>query len=84
MAIATLVVFGGLGVIIIPYVRDTSVVAFIFGTEKYWLQILAGIVIGVVTAKAGWQIVELPTVCSRSKEYAKYELMQTAYSGGFS
>lgn len=60
MAIATLVVFGGLGVVIIPYVRDTSVIAFISGTEKYWLQILAGIVIGVVTAKAGWQIVELP------------------------
>lgn len=60
LAIATLVVFGGLGVIIIPYVRKMDFADFFSGAEKYWLQITVGILFGIITAKAGWQIVELP------------------------
>ena len=60
LALATLVVFGGLGVIIIPYVRKMEFGEFLSGAEKYWLQITVGIVFGIITAKAGWQIVELP------------------------
>lgn len=60
MAVGTLVVFGGLGVVIIPFVREVEVIEFLSGGEKYWLQITLGIVIGVITAKAGWQIVQLP------------------------
>lgn len=60
LAIATLVVFGGLGVIIIPYARKMDFADFFSGAEKYWLQITVGILFGIITAKAGWQIVELP------------------------
>ncbi len=60
MAIGTLVVLGGLGIFIIPYVRDVNFIEFLSGVEKYWLQVTLGILIGVVTAKAAWQIVELP------------------------
>ena len=60
LALATLVVFGGLGMVIIPYVRKVEVAEFFSGAEKYWLQITIGICFGVITAKAGWQIVELP------------------------
>jgi len=60
LAIGTLVVFGGLGIMIIPHVRNIGSVEFLSGTKKYWIQIVLGIIIGVVTAKAGWQIVELP------------------------
>ena len=60
MAVGTLVVFGGLGIFIIPYVRDVNFIEFFTGVEKYWLQVLIGTFIGIVTAKAAWQIVELP------------------------
>ena len=67
MAIGTLVIFGGLGIIIIPYVRDVNFIRFLAGTEKYWLQVLLGIIIGVITAKAAWQIVELPFLANTKK-----------------
>jgi len=70
MAIGTLVVFGGLGIIIIPYVRGMRFVEFLSGTEKFWLQILLGIVIGVVTAKAAWQIVELPILLNTKRFFS--------------
>lgn len=60
LALATLIVFGGLGIIIIPYVRKVDFADFFVGAEKYWLQISIGIAFGIITAKAGWQIVELP------------------------
>ena len=60
LALATLIVFGGLGILIIPYVRKVDLAEFFSGAEKYWLQITIGIIFGVITAKAGWQIVELP------------------------
>ena len=60
LALATLIVFGGLGILIIPYVRKVDLTEFFSGAEKYWLQVTIGIIFGVITAKAGWQIVELP------------------------
>ena len=60
LALATLVVLGGLGLLITPYVRGIGIVEFLAGPERIWLQVLSGIVIGFITAKAGWQIVELP------------------------
>jgi hypothetical protein len=60
LALATLIVFGGLGVLFIPSVRDTGVIPFIVGNKKMWLQLLIGLAFGIITANAGWQIVELP------------------------
>ena len=60
LALGTLVVFGGLGIVLIPYVRDIKIVEFFIGVEPIWLQVLIGISFGIVTAMAGWQIVELP------------------------
>ena len=74
MAIGTLVVFGGLGVVIIPYTRKTVFLEFLYGTEKYWLQVILGIIIGTITAKAAWQIVELPLLFKTKKFFA--ELIQ--------
>lgn len=68
LAIATLLVFGGLGMIIIPFVRDVNAIEFLGGVDKYWLQVLLGISIGIVTAKAAWQIVELPFL-SKTKTF---------------
>lgn len=53
-------VFGGLGALISTYTREVSFMVFIRGAKPGWLQILIGIGFGIVTAKAGWQIVELP------------------------
>jgi len=60
LALVTLVVFGGLGVFFIPYVREGELWSFMEGVEKLWIQVLIGVVFGIITAKAGWQIVELP------------------------
>jgi len=60
LAMGTLLVFGGLGVLIIPFVRNVRIVHFLGGSDQYWLQIILGIIVGIITAKAGWQIVELP------------------------
>jgi hypothetical protein len=60
LALATLIVFGGLGVLFIPSVRDTGVIPFIVGNKKMWLQLVIGLAFGIITANAGWQIVELP------------------------
>ena len=60
LALGTLVVLGGVGALLIPYVRDMKFLEFMSGTEKYWLQLTVGIVFGIITAKAGWQIIELP------------------------
>lgn len=60
LAFGTLIVFGGLGVLFIPYVREASAWQFVAGSDELWLQILIGLIFGIITAKAGWQIVELP------------------------
>lgn len=60
LALGTLVVMGGLGIVLIPYVRNIEINTFFIGTEPLWLQVLIGISFGIVTAMAGWQIVELP------------------------
>ena len=60
LALGTLVVFGGIGIVLIPYVRNIEISTFLFGIESLWLQVLIGISFGIVTAMAGWQIVELP------------------------
>jgi membrane protease YdiL (CAAX protease family) len=60
LALGTLIVFGGLGIALIPYVRNIRTDVFFMGAKPIWLQILVGIVFGIVTAMAGWQIVELP------------------------
>lgn len=60
LAAGTLLVFGGLGAIFIPIVRESNLLGFISGEKALWLQLLVGLTFGVITANAGWQIVELP------------------------
>jgi uncharacterized protein len=60
LALGTIVVFGGLGVVLIPFVRDVDLTLFLSGSKAFWIQIGVGLAFGVVSAKAGWQIVELP------------------------
>lgn len=60
LALGTLIVFGGLGVALIPYVRDVGIEVFLLGVERIWLQVIVGVLFGIITAKASWQIVELP------------------------
>jgi len=60
LALGTLLFFGGLGFFFIPMVRETSTYHFILGFKQLWLQVLIGLVFGIITARAGWQIVELP------------------------
>jgi len=60
MALATIVVFGGLGVWLVPVMREVNILVFIQGTKPLYLQIILGSAIGIITAMAGWQIVELP------------------------
>ena len=62
LAFGTLVVFGGLGLFFIPFVRESDAWKYVAGIEKLWLQILIGIAFGIITAKAGWQIVEFPSL----------------------
>lgn len=70
LAIGTLVVFGGIGAIVIPLVRQVKLTEFLSGVDTYWLQITIGVVIGIVTAKAGWQIVELPLLAKTKVFFA--------------
>jgi len=60
MGLATIVVFGGLGVLLIPVMRDVNVLTFLQGTKPIYIQIFIGTAVGIITAMAGWQIVELP------------------------
>ncbi len=60
LALGTLLIFGGLGYLFIPYVRDMAVLQYLLGLKALWLQIVIGVAFGIITAKAGWQIVELP------------------------
>jgi uncharacterized protein len=60
LALGTIVVFGGLGGVLIPFVRTVDLPIFLAGSKAIWLQIMIGIAFGLITAKAGWQIVELP------------------------
>lgn len=60
LALGTLVVFGGIGAVLIPYLRDIGLMEFFIGSEPIWVQIIAGILFGIITAKAGWQMIELP------------------------
>ncbi len=70
LALGTLVVFGGLGIVFIPLARQVEVLGFLSGPEKIWVQILIGLVIGFVTAKAGWQITNLPMMEKNLKFFA--------------
>lgn len=60
LALATLLVFGGLGIAFISLVQGTDILRFLQGDGRIWLQIVIGVIFGIITAKAGWQIVELP------------------------
>ena len=40
------------------------------GAEPIWLQVIVGIVFGLVTAMAGWQIVELPIMAKTKTFFA--------------
>jgi len=60
MALATIVVFGGLGVLLVPVMRDVNILIFLLGTKPIFIQLFIGSAIGIITAMAGWQIVELP------------------------
>ena len=71
LALGTLVVFGGVGALLIPYVRDVKFLEFMSGTEKYWLQLTTGILFGIITAKAGWQIIELPKLADTKTFFSK-------------
>ncbi len=66
LALGTLVGFGGLGIGLVPYVRDMEIDVFFAGEERIWVQVFVGILIGIVTAKASWQIVGLP-IMSKTK-----------------
>lgn len=68
LALGTLIVFGGLGVALIPYVRDMRIDAFFLGVERIWFQVFAGVLFGIITAKASWQIVELP-IMAKTKTF---------------
>lgn len=68
LALGTLVVFGGIGAALIPYVRDIGIIVFITGFEPLWLQLIAGILFGIITAKAGWQMIELP-IMTKTKNF---------------
>lgn len=70
LALGTLIVFGGLGIALIPYVRNIGIDAFFMGAEPIWLQVIVGIVFGLVTAMAGWQIVELPIMAKTKTFFA--------------
>lgn len=60
LAMGTIVVFGGLGIVLIPFIRNVDLPIFLTGIKAIWIQIGVGLVFGVASAKAGWQIVELP------------------------
>lgn len=60
LAAGTLLVFGGLGAYFIPFVRESGFLEFLTGSKTILLQLVVGLGFGVVTANAGWQIVELP------------------------
>jgi hypothetical protein len=60
LALGTLIIFGGLGLAFIPFVRETDSFIYLSGIKPLWLQLLAGLTLGIVTAKAGWQIVLMP------------------------
>lgn len=64
LALGTLLGFGGLGIGLVPYVRDIKIIEFLAGVERIWIQVLVGVILGVVTAKASWQIVELPIMAN--------------------
>lgn len=68
LALGTLIVFGGIGVVLIPYVRDMGIGQFFIGIRPLWLQMIVGIFFGIITAKAGWQLVELP-ILAKTKTF---------------
>ena len=70
VALATLLVFGGLGFLLIPFSRNTDIMSFLSGEKAMWQQVIVGIVFGFVSAKAGWQIVELPALFKTKKFFS--------------
>ena len=70
LALGTLLGFGGLGLVIIPYVREVDINSFFTGIKPIWFQFTAGVLFGIITAKAGWQIVELPIMIKTKSFFA--------------
>lgn len=60
MALATILIFGGLGVWLVPMAREVDVMQFLAGHKAMVIQCFFGLAIGLTSAMAGWQIVELP------------------------
>lgn len=68
MALGTLLGFGGLGVGLVPYVREIGIDVFFIGVKSFWIQVLVGLLFGIISAKAGWQIVDLP-IMAKTKTF---------------
>lgn len=60
MALGTIFIFGGLGILFVPPTRKIDLISFLVGVSPLWKQVGIGVVFGFIAAKAGWQIVELP------------------------
>lgn len=71
MAVGTIAIFGGLGILLIPLSRNIGLMDFLSGISPMWQQIAIGLVFGFVAAKAGWQIVELPKLVQTKTFFVK-------------
>ncbi len=60
LALGTLIVLGGAGILIIYYFLDTPVDVFMRGQKPYYMQIPIGLFFGYISAKAAWAIVNQP------------------------
>jgi membrane protease YdiL (CAAX protease family) len=59
-AAGTLVVMGGVGMALIPTARNTGSLDFVAKGLDWYYQMTIGLVFGVVTAKAGWGLIQIP------------------------
>lgn len=60
LALGTLIGFGAGGLLIVYFVHDVTLKAFLAGYSPLYLQLIIGLVFGFISAKAAWSIVELP------------------------
>ncbi len=60
LALATLIIMGGLGFYLTPLTRDQNIFDFLKGIFHWFYQIILGIASGWILAFIGWRIIKLP------------------------
>lgn len=70
LALGTLLLLGGLGVVLVPLARDVNIFIFLRGHATLYTQLIVGVLSGMAVALLAWQLINIPYL-SATRDFFK-------------